>query len=203
MLRQNIRQREGFLQGITPRNIGNHYHSSYDYKDFVLLAGKENITSITDVIVGQILKIEPIYIIEAVGAKLFLTASFTTGGADSYTVTLYTDTLLYTYTSAVSMTTSLIEIDISEEFKQFFKNTDNKDIYIMVKVSNAATPLTIYGATVRIYTMTKDSFGSSQSKVTKYLDGNGLVEKDYLNDIQLKDEKLEYIAEITDDFGSR
>ena len=83
------------------------------------------------------------------------------------------------------------------------KNTDNKDIYIMVKVSNAATPLTIYGATVRIYTMTKDSFGSSQSKVTKYLDGNGLVEKDYLNDIQLKDEKLEYIAEITDDFGSR
>lgn len=203
MLREKLRNREGFLQGIEARNIGNHYHSSMEYKDIVLFTGRNTITSLTDLLVGQIIPVDPIYFIEATKAKLYLTIAFTSGGIDSYTTSLYVGTLMNSTTSTTSVATGLIEINISEDFKKLFKSTEEKEMYLMCKVSNAATPVTIMGATIRVFTTSRDSFGSSQSKVSQYMGNSGLVEKDYLVNKLLEEEELEYISEIPDEFGSR
>lgn len=203
MLREKLRNREGFLQGIEPRNISNHSHSYYDYKDIVLSTSRYSINSLTDVLVGQILPVDPLYFIEATSAKLYLTLDFTSGGVDSYTVSLYTDTLIYSVTSTISVASNLVELDITEDMKKLFKGTEEKNMYILVKVSNVATPVVIQGATVRLFIAAKDSFGSSQSKISEYLDNSGLLDKSYLENKLLLESKLEYISEIPDEFGSR
>ena len=203
MLRDNIKRREGFLQGIESRNISEHSHSYYDFKDLIFYTGELNVASLTDIKVGQIIPLEPLYFMEAVGAKLYLTGNFSSGGIDTYTLSVYADTLLYTITKSDNLTSELITFNITTELKHLFKNAAEKEVYLLAKVSDIAHSLRIKGAMLRIYTSARDSFGASQNKVSQYLADTGLVEKDYLTNQLVLDEELEYISEIPNEFGSR
>lgn len=203
MLRDNLKRREGLLQSATNREISEHSHAYYDYKDIVFFAGyPEIVTSLTEKQVGQTIPIEPLYFMEAVKAKLYLTAKF--GGTDSFTLSLYCNGLVYTTTETKSLLSySLISYDITDELKKLFKNSEEYNSYITMKVSNAATGVAIDGVTLRIYSTGKNDFGAYDNKVKQYLGQTSLVEKQYLVSQSLKDEKFNYISELNDQFVSR
>ena len=186
----------GLPQTVDSRDLKNHQHAFWNSINYTLFAGDTRYTTSSYRSVGAKILLSPLDLMYAVRAKLIVTSTFAGKGADSYCIGFNIGLNSYEYYSREATSFSNYTIDIEEPMRNFFKEFNEAETYIRVKVSNIGVPLDLFGVTLSFVTYGKDTYGDYSDIVVPLLYNPSNVDKKYIRNLTSKSEDFSYFTDI-------
>jgi hypothetical protein len=195
LTKRDLQRRYGLKQSNEPSSLSRHSHAFWQEINYTLFASNITYNSLTPVALGCRVYLRPIPLMYSVRAELVLTTTFA-GGGDSYTAVLWIGTTPYSYnfTTAISYQNSVTDITIP--IKAFFEEFTEKEAYVTMEVSNAGTPVTLYGAQLRFTVFGEDTYGDFQNSIHSMLVDKSSIDKALIKKLDAQAEGFSYISGI-------
>ena len=193
---RRLQRRNNLRQSTSPNTLMHHNHAYWNNIDYTLFAGDNRYTTNSYRSVGARVYLNPVVLMYAVKAELILTHTFGTAGVDSYCTNLVIGSNSYEVCSRVATSYENTVIDISDAMIEFFKNFREEEAYIQVKVSNIATPLDLFGVTLRFTTFMSDTYGDYTGVTSQMLISDSDVNKSYIKAMDNEAKEFTYLSGI-------
>ena len=197
--KRRLQRRHNLRQSADSSTLMHHSHAYYVEKYITLFAGDKAYDNIAYPVagngVGCIVTLSPVDLMYCVNAELIITREFT-ALADSYTIdfNLGSNNLETTSTDVANFENQVI--DISDLMLKFYKNFSEEAAYIRIKVSDAAAPVTLYGAHLKFTLYMEDSYGDYQNSISPMLIDDSIANKLFINKMDDASKDFEYLSKI-------
>ena len=191
---RGLQRKNQLRQSLPPEDLMEHRHSYWRHQEYMLRGADSGaITSLAYIYAGQVVRLDPIVLMYATKAEFFITSTFA-GGGDTFTIKLELGTETIEEAFTATTTHELTMVDISEYFVSFFKNFVEVDAEMSIKVSNAATPVRVYGANIRFTLWERDSFGDYAKPTTRLLTDPYLSTKTVIQKYDKLSDEFTYLS---------
>lgn len=191
--KRGLHRRLGLNQQVSPGYVNEHHHGMWWGLDYTLYTGDRSINSLADVQIGRTFHINPISLMYAVKAEIFLDYTFA-GTPDNFSLTLSD----CSGTTRQRITTAGVydsyRWDVSDYFETVLKELCPMGLKSYIKVSNNVVPVTVHGINLRFTIFRNDSFGGYENMVDPLLILDTETNKDYILKCKKESENFRYLS---------
>jgi hypothetical protein len=192
---RRLQRRNNLRQVVADNQLMQHSHSFWEEVNYTLFASNITYNSLTPTALGCRIYLNPVVLMYSVKAELILTTTFA-GGGDSYTAVLWVGSTPYSYHFTTAVTYQNSVTDITFPIKVFFEEFTEKEAYVTMEVSNAATPVELYGAQLRFTVYGEDNYGDYANAIQPLLIDKSNVEKSYIKLMDKQAQGFTYLSGI-------
>lgn len=196
LTKRDFQRREGLRQSSPPEILMEHRHSYWAHQDYTIIAGRQVVTATSYAQTGPVLRLDPVVLMFAVKIELHLTTTFA-GPPDSFSIMLCLGSHCIERETFRASTHALSISDLSGEYGRFFPEFEAVDMGFAVKVSNAASPLSLHGAMLRWVLYEKDTFGDYEKPTSRLLIDKHLADKALIRMRDKEAEQFKYLSGLS------
>lgn len=193
--RRALQRRHQLRQSVPPEILVEHRHGYWRHQEYPFWVGgaATTIDSLTYVLRGQKIRLDPVVLMYTTKVEFFTTVDFS-GAGDTFSMKvdlgsveieeIFTDTYVH----------GLICLDVSQHFILFFKQFQVVDADLSIKVSNAASRVAVYGVGLRFTLWERDTFGDYAKPTSRLLTNPFLSQKVYIQKADKASDEFQYLS---------